>query len=192
MTKKKLHIKIVGTKTLLINAAGAWIIPLEKQERTGVAGNDPEEWKQSVLADKVGRLYFRNDYAFSCMKNGAKSVGSRMSGLAGKIASTLEVSPEKIFFDRKLPDGLNSLTEDSNEPVYLDVRIVRREKAANVRYRVAVKAGWRAEFDVEFDPTLVQQSQVEACIIEGGRYQGLGDGRKIGFGRFDVESAEEI
>ncbi|RYF33251.1 MAG: hypothetical protein EOO38_30315, partial [Cytophagaceae bacterium] len=42
-------VHVIGTRPLLWHAFTDAAIPLEKQERTGVAGNDTEEWKKTVL-----------------------------------------------------------------------------------------------------------------------------------------------
>ena len=43
------NLLIRGTRPMLIHHFGADAIPLERRERSGVAGNDPEEWKRTVL-----------------------------------------------------------------------------------------------------------------------------------------------
>lgn len=43
---------IVGKRPILFHSFSVDSISLEKKERTGVAGNDPEEWKRSVLMTK--------------------------------------------------------------------------------------------------------------------------------------------
>ena len=42
-------VEVVGIKPFLFHAFGREAIPLQKGERTGVAGNDPEEWKRTPL-----------------------------------------------------------------------------------------------------------------------------------------------
>jgi len=192
MRIKKCHLDVIGTRPFFWHAAGIWTIPLEKQEQTGVAGNDPEEWKKTVLVNKeTWQLYAKAEYVFSCFRKGAYSV---KKGLQSKVASTLQVEPELIYLeDLYLPDGLNSLTDDPTANVYLDVRPVKRDKkATNIRYRVAAKTGWRLGFDILFDATLVQTDLMHACAIEGGRYAGLGDARSIGMGRYEIETWEEV
>ena len=56
--------KIVGSRPLLWNAFTPEAIPLQKQEKTGVAGNDPEEWKKTVLVTKDRQLYVEPTYIF--------------------------------------------------------------------------------------------------------------------------------
>jgi hypothetical protein len=48
---------IEGIRPLLFHHFGNHAIPLEKQERSGVPGNDPDEWRESYLATPEGQLY---------------------------------------------------------------------------------------------------------------------------------------
>lgn len=84
------------------------------------------------------------------------------------------------------------LTKDSTLPVYLDVRSVKKPstKARNIRYRVAISNGWKANFSITWDKSLINREQMHAVLIHAGTLVGLGDGRSIGFGRFEVEDIE--
>ena len=61
-------------------------------------------------------------------------------------------------------------------------------KARNVRYRLGASVGWKAEFTLVWDGTIVSRGEMEAVAIDAGQFTGLGDGRANGFGRFRVES----
>ena len=61
-------VKIKGTRSLLWHHFGPDALPLEKQERTGVAGNDPEEWKKTYLVTKDKQLYLDPSYIFACIR----------------------------------------------------------------------------------------------------------------------------
>jgi hypothetical protein len=50
----KARIEIRGTRPLLQNQFGPEALPLEKGERTGVAGNDPEEWRRTCMVTAEG------------------------------------------------------------------------------------------------------------------------------------------
>ncbi len=43
------------------------------------------------------------------------------------------------------------------------------------------------EFVITWEDTLVNQNEMKAIIIDAGRLVGIGNGRKIGMGRFDLE-----
>ena len=182
-------ITVRGTRPLFWHRFGPDALPLEKQEKTGVAGNDPEEWRKTVLKTTEGQLYLEPTYAFGCIRDGAKHTKKGKGNIQSLVTATLQVLDDKILIDRFLPD---TITTDDTEPVYLDVRMVRNPstRARNVRYRVAAKTGWTCSFTVIWDATIVSRGEMQAVIIDAGRLVGLGDGRSIGFGRFSVESFE--
>lgn len=183
-------IAIFGTRTILWHAFSADSIPLEKQERSGVAGNDPEEWRKSVLMTNKRQLYLQPTYIFGCVRDAAKYTKKGKGSLQTAVSATLQVEDEKIMTDRFVPD--EPIPTDSECPVFLDVRSVRNPstKGRNVRYRVAASAGWFAEFTLVWDKTIVSRNEMQAILNDAGQLVGLGDGRSIGFGRFTVHSFE--
>lgn len=183
------EVTIRGTKPLLWHAFGPDTIPVDgKKEKTGVAGNDPEEWKRSYLATKEGQLYVDPSYIFGMIRDGAKYTKKGRGSLQGDMAATLQVLDEVVLVDRFLPEGTPST--DKTEPVYLDIRSVRNPatRGRNVRYRLAASPGWQATFRILWDKTIIARGQMEPVIIDAGRLSGLGDGRSIGFGRFELVS----
>ena len=181
---------IVGTRPLLWHAFGPDAIPLEKQERTGVAGNDPQEWHKTVLMTPDRQLYLDSSYGFAAIRDGAKYTKRGHGSIQGLVAATLQVTDELLLVDRWVPaDGP---IPDRSLPVYLDVRGVRNPstKGRNVRYRVAASTGWKLSMSLLWDKTVINRNELEAAITDAGRLSGLGDGRTIGFGRFDPISFE--
>lgn len=183
-------VTIRGLRSLLWHAFGPDAMPLEKQERTGIAGNDPEEWKKTVLATKDGDLYIPGAYIFSCFRDAAKHTKKGRGSIQANVAATLQIMDDIITIGRRLPDG--ELPRDPSEPVYLDVRGVRNPatKGRNVRYRVAASAGWEATFRIMWDRTIVSTQEMKAVVTDAGPLSGLGDGRSIGFGRFELVAFE--
>ena len=192
-------VKIKGVRPLFLHQFGEDSIPLETRERTGVAGNDPEEWRKSVSVDKKGQLYIRGDYVFSCLAGkdgGAKYTRSKRGTLLAPTRATLQVNEDRIFFGRFMPDANGSYDvtratvpdRDPDLPVYLDVRstVNPATKARNVRYRVVLSPGWECAFHIQWDKTLVSRTQMEAILIDAGRMCGIGSARAIGMGRFEV------
>lgn len=187
----KARITIVGKRPILFNSFSVDSIPLGKRETTGVAGNDPEEWKRSVLKTKDNQLFIESSYIFGCLRDGGKHIKSGRGTLQAKIASTLIVLDETILLDRFIPSE-NNLTQDTTEPVYLDVRSVKNPntKGRNIRYRIAASPGWKASFQIEWENTIISRGEMHSALISSGSFSGLGDGRSIGFGRFTVEAFE--
>ena len=185
------RIEIEGTRPLIQHAFGPEAIPLEKQERTGVAGNDPEEWRKTCMVTKDGRLFIRGTYVFAALRDAARHTKKGRGTLQSLVGATLQVEEERILLDRTLPEAVS---QDSSEPVYVDVCGVRNPttKARNVRYRLACSRGWKCGFTIVFDKTIVATEQMKSVLVDAGVLVGLADGRSIGYGRFGVNSFSVI
>ena len=184
------NVKIRGVRPYFFHKFGRDSIPLERQVRTGVAGNDPEEWKKTVCVTAGNQLYVAHSQVFASIRDGAKFTKKGRGSIQSTVIATLQVtSPEEILLDRYLPDPL---TEDKAAPVYLDVRGVRNPstRARNVRYRVAMSPGWELDFQIMWDETIVDTTTMNAVLIDAGRMCGIGNGRNIGMGRFEIVSYE--
>ncbi len=194
----RVRVTVRGTRPLFQHCFGPDAIPLEKEERTGVAGNDPEEWKRTCMVTESGELFIHNTYVFASVRDGAKHTGKKGSGLQAKVAATLQVEEPIILLGRRLPpDGPRHNLYD--QPVYLDVRGVRNPstKGRNVRYRLACSSGWECSFTLTWDKTIVSREVMRSVLNDASNLSGLGNGRSIGMGRFEVlawevlEDAEE-
>lgn len=188
MTILKARVTIIGKRPILFHSFSVDSIPLGKREMTGVAGNDPEEWKRSVLKTKDNQLFVESTYIFGCLRDGGKHIKIGRGTIQSKIASTLVVLDEVILLDQFVPTD-DQLTNDKTQPVYLDIRSVKNPstKGRNVRYRIAASPGWKASFQIEWENTIVSRGEMQAAMESAGSFVGLGDGRSIGFGRFTVE-----
>jgi len=188
-------VSIKGTRPIFWHRFGPDAMPLEKKEKTGVAGHDPEEWKRTVLVTgDRHQLYIDGAYVFSCAREGARYTKRGRGSLQVPVSATLQVAESIILIDdRFLPNGFTTPPPtDPTLPVYLDVRGVRNPatKGRNVRYRIACSTGWSCAFTLQWDKTIVSRGEMEAVLIDSGRLCGIGNGRAIGFGRFSVEHFE--
>lgn len=182
-------VEIMGTRPLLFNRFGPDAIPLMKSERTGVAGNDPEEWKRRICWDQHRQLVVDAPVIFACIRDGGRYTKKGRGTLQNAVVATLMIDEAVIPIDRFLPEC--EVPTDRTSAVYIDARGVRMKSGSwNVRYRVAVSPGWRASFRLTWDKTVLSRTELHAACIDAGRYAGIGDGRKIGFGRFDVVKFE--
>ena len=188
------RVTIFGMRPLLQHAFGPEALPLEKGEKTGVAGNDPEEWRRTSMTTAEGQLFVRGTYVFGMLRDAAKHTKKGKGSIQPLVSSTLQVIDEKVLLDRWLPkdsDGkLLDPSKDSSESVYVDVAGVRNPstRARNVRYRLAASAGWEATFELQWDKTVVPRDQMKAVVTDAGTLVGLGDGRSVGYGRFGVRA----
>ena len=196
----KAKVQIVGTRPLLQHQFTPAALPLEKQEKTGVAGNDPTEWRRTCIVDKTGQLFLDPSYIFATVREGGRSIKRGRGSIFKLVASTLIVTDNKVMIDRFYPgfpcdepfdvESVEPCSNDQDEPVYIDVRGVVNPstKGRNVRYRLACSPGWRITFNIMWDKTVVSRNEIESCVIEAGRLVGLANGRAIGMGRFEIES----
>jgi hypothetical protein len=183
---------IRGTRPLLQHKFGPEALPLEKGERTGVAGNDPEEWKKTCMVTPEGQLYIRGTYIFGAVRDGARHTKKGKGSIQALVAATLQVEEEQVLLDRWLPGGDPPC--DPGKPVYIDVCGVRNPstKARNVRYRLSASAGWVMSFTLVWDKTVVSREQMRAVLTDTGTLVGVADGRSVGYGRFEVLGFEVL
>lgn len=184
------RVLIRGVRLLIWHHFGIHALPLTKKE--GVAGNNPTEWRDTVLFDKKTRqLYLLDTYVFGCLREGAKFTKRGKGTLMKDLASTLMVGEQKLFVNRYLPEDPQM---DAEEEVYIHVCGVRNPstKARNIRYRIATQPGWEIEFTLIWDKTIISRNEMQAICIDAGRLVGLGDGRSIGNGRFEIASFEVL
>ena len=189
ITISTVEVKIKGIRPLLFNNFSIESIPLKRTTKSGVAGNNPEEWKSSFCTTEEGQLYFEPSYIFSCLRSGGKYIPKSRGSMESDVAATLQVLSEKILLNRYVKCK-ESITSNSANEVYIDIRPVSRRGVKNIRYRLATMKGWESNFLLSWDSTLISIEQLHAICIEAGSFAGLGDGRKIGFGRFEVLSFE--
>jgi hypothetical protein len=182
------YVEIIGTRPLLFNRFGPDSIPLVKAERTGVAGNDPEEWTRRICWNEKRQLYLEAPAVFASIRDGGIYTKKGRGSIQPLIVATLQVEFDS---DRPLPSGRLGAERPVRPCLSLDARGVRMARGPrNVRYRLAASPGWTAIFHLTWDKTVLSRRELHAACIDAGRYAGIGDGRKIGFGRYDVAKFE--
>ena len=105
-------VRIKGTRPLFWHKFGPDALPLEKQERTGVAGNDPEEWRKTCIVDREGHLYIEPTYVFSALREGAKYTKNNRATLQKPVSATLQVVDNRVYVDRYWPGYPNGKAFD--------------------------------------------------------------------------------
>lgn len=181
-------ISIQGIKPILFHTFPIEVLS-EKQSKTG-----QDEWKSTVLMDHNRQLYVMGTYVRNAICDGGKEIKVGKGNLSKKISSTLEVDEINVLLDDLFVPEEENLLKISTEKVYLDVRSVVNPatKGRNLRYRIAAAAGWKCSFNISWDDYIASKEQVKTCVENGGAFQGIGDGRKIGFGRFKLISFEVV
>jgi hypothetical protein len=179
------EVKIRGTRPLIFNLFSVESIPLTKVAKFGVAGNNPEEWKTSFVTTNENQLYLEARHIFACLRAGGKYIPKSRGTLESDVSATLQVTKERLLLNRYI-NSIEEISNDPNDLVYIDIRPVSRRGVKNIRYRLATGPGWETDFQIRWDSTLISPQQMEAICIESGNFAGLGDARKIGYGRFEV------
>ena len=190
------RVTIRGTRPLVQHEFGPDAIPLEKGEKTGVAGNDPLEWKRSCMVTENRQLFLKPTNIFGCIRDAAKHTKKGKGSIQPLVAATLQIEDSIVCLDRSLPEGEPPLkrVHDDKVPVYVYVCGVRNPstKARNVRYRLAAAPGWQCTFTIRFDKTVVPRELMRAVLNDAGVLVGIADGRSVGEGRFEVLAYEEL
>lgn len=200
----KARVQIRGTRPLLQHqwTEDSIRLPGEEVEKTGTAGKDPEEWKRTCMVTEKGQLYVRGEYVTSMLVAAAVHTKKGKGTLQKDVQSTLGIEEEFILLNRFLPKkawplepaGKCSVSRNPEDPVYIHVCGVVNPatKKRNVRYRLACSAGWIAEFKIFWDKTIINRTQMEGVLRDAAILVGLGNGRKIGMGRFEVTKFEVL
>jgi hypothetical protein len=191
-------VTIKGVRPLFQHKFGPDSLPTERQERTGVAGNDPQEWRKTATVTSNGQLYLEPTYAFATIREGARFVPKRRGSIVNDVVATMQCTDDRLLVDRWMPGFPNGHAcdittieppaQDPEAPVYLDVRGVRNPstKARNIRYRIAASTGWTITFNILWDKTIVSTEQMKSALDNAGKLVGIGNGRAIGMGRFNI------
>lgn len=217
----QVHVHLRGIRPFLQHKFGPDALPLTPREKSGVAGNNPEEWRRTCMVDAHGRLYIDSTYIFAAVREGGRYIKSGRRTMLAAVAATLQVLDDPIFFSNRFwpgytvdgqtvvqtrhdaagesdnpfdPQTAIAPSQDPNQPVYLDIRGVKNPstRARNVRYRVACAPGWEVVFTIAFDKSIVSREQMQSALWHAGKLVGIGNGRTIGMGRFDVVSFEPV
>ena len=100
----KVSVGIVGTRPLLFHGFGPDSIPLERVRRSGVAGNDPTEWRRTVLATEEGQLYLLSTYIGGMLRNAARYTRKGRGSVQRDVVAAVQVLDDLILLDRFLPE----------------------------------------------------------------------------------------
>jgi hypothetical protein len=185
----KANIKAIGTKTFLFHQLGIGFLSSDRKSLSGQSGNNPEEWKHTVIVEeKTMKLYIPSSYVLASFRGGATYTKAGRGSISKKLVATLQVDPDIIYFDRILPHEKDLKINDNSQSIYIDVRAVKNPmtKGSNLRYRIAMTAGWKFNFSILWDDTIISEQQMRNTARDAGILVGIGDGRSIGCGRYEI------
>ena len=187
-------IKIKGVKPLLWHAFTPSALSIETKPQSGKVGNNPSEWRDTVLVDPDNKLFIPAEYLFASLREGSKNVKVGRGTLKNKVISCLTVMDSIIYIKNRALPAEKDLGTNPLDPVFLDIRGVVNPstKGRNVRYRIAASAGWEASFSVQWDDRVISVEQMQQIAECSGLYAGIGDGRAIGMGRFEILEFKKV
>ena len=189
MARTSATVTVEGTKIILWHTFPLDTFDTDKK-KSGKTGDNSEEWKDTVLMDENRQLFVYGTYFQSSIAEGAKEIKSGRGNISKKVSSTLEIIEERIFMDNLFVPEEKDLAKGSAtlDKVFLDMRAVVNPmtKGRNLRYRIAAKPGWTCQFTIAWDDRIVSKDQIKLSVENAGMLQGIGDARKIGYGRFKV------
>jgi hypothetical protein len=168
----KITCTIKGQSPVLMNRFP--LVPIE-----GLAKLTPaDQAEHAAYRDEATKQLFIPGVAVQrCLTNAAKfSKGKGRSSLQTEICACLMVNPERILL------GTTNYTIDTR-PV-----VIPATKGRILKHRPRLD-NWQATFELEYDPTLLKESQLRRVVDDAGCRVGLLDFRpekKGPFGRFAV------
>jgi hypothetical protein len=186
----KAHIQIIGTRPYLFNCLGIGFLSSDRKKMSGQIGNNPDEWQNTFYMNEQRVPYIPSSYVLACLREGSTYSKSGRGSLQKKLTATLFVEEETILFKNiKIPKEEDIPQNDVSKKIYIDVRSVRNPatKGRNLRYRLCIAAGWEFDFTIIWDDTIISETQMRNIVRDGGTLGGISDGRRIGFGRFEVK-----
>jgi hypothetical protein len=172
---KTIKVKLKSDGPLLMHA-----LPKEaprEMRDTGKEFDPKEEVENALYKDREGKIYFPSKWIKGCLESAAKGVKKGTVNLRSKIIQAVSIYPPQIY-----PTKLSDYEIDQQY-----VRIQGRNLILRSRPRFDE---WEIEFEINFDEEIISANDIKKLLERGGRFIGIGDGRKIGYGRFKIEKFE--
>lgn len=148
-----------------------------------------QEWKAALYTTPDGQIYqpaTHFDGALVKAAAGYKIQGGRGKTYKDLFKGNVFVSPDEILHGVEAPESLDN---DADKPLYLDVRPVVIQRARVVRIRPCFKVGWKLSFEITVLDDQIPSNVVNEVLVLAGRTVGIGDFRPR-FGRFMVTRFE--
>lgn len=194
---KTIHVKMNGVSPILMNNPRGvnQLDPLviEKSHYTSLPPkqkNTPEvlqiisdlEWKIGVYWDDAVGLYIPNECIMGTLVGGAK-----MNRNGSSVLKAVQVVDSIVPLDIGEKQNYQKMLTDSR---FRDVRsvVISRNRVIKTRPRFNT---WRIAFDMIYDETIIDLATIALAFENAGKYVGILDNRKNGYGRYTT-SIEEL
>jgi hypothetical protein len=172
---KTIKVKLKSDGPLLMHA-----LPQGQEEKihdTGKEFDPKEEAEKGLYRDKEGKIYFPSKWIKGCIESSAKGVKKGLVNLRSKVIQAVSIYPPRIY-----PEKLSNYEIDQQY-----VRLQGRNLILRSRPRFDE---WEIEFEINFDEEIISSADIQKLLERGRKFIGIGDGRKIGYGRFKMEEFE--
>lgn len=191
---KKLHVRINGVSTLLMNNPRG-VNPLDpiaiklkgytsrrdKTEEDNQIISDLE-WEMHIYWDDSIGLYIPNEALAKSFFEGAK-----LNKNGAKLQKFCQIIENRVPLDIGAVQNYEKMKLDNK---FRDVRSVGLLKKRVIRTRPRFDT-WRCEFDMLYDESGIDVNVIGLAIGNAGKYFGLLDHREAGYGRY-AASIEEV
>lgn len=192
---KTIRVKINGVSPILMNNPQG-VNPLhplviEKAKITSKRSKDKTEEDYAVISDLEWRigiywdsnvgLYVPNECIMGTLVDGAK-----MNRNGSTVLKAVQVSESIIPLDIGEQQNYEKMLNDVR---FRDVRsvVINRSRVIKTRPRFNT---WRCEFDMVYDESVIDVATIALAFENAGKYCGLFDNRKNGYGRYTANITE--
>ena len=141
---------------------------------------DRLEWEAGLYWSEENGLVIPSDNIERCIQ-----LGAQKSRVGKDIQAAVFCVQTEVPVKYDGPKNKDKLYADKRFQLRKGVAI---QKARIIRLRPMIPTGWKLNFDLEFDDSIVNEKAVTKAIIDAGALIGLGDWRPK-FGRLTVEVA---
>lgn len=186
---KTIHVKVNGVSPILMNNPQG-VNPLhplviEKKKYTSLPSKKKTEEVYAIISDLewlIGvywednfGLYISNEMIMGTLVDGAK-----MNRNGSAVLKAVQVIDSIVPLDIGEVQNFDKMKTDIR---FRDVRsvVVQRSRVTKTRPRFNT---WRCEFDMIYDETVVDLATIALAFENAGKYCGVFDNRKHGYGRY--------
>ena len=141
---------------------------------------DRLEWEGSLYwSDTEGGIVLPSDNLERCIQEGAKK-----SRKGKDFAAAVFLSETEVPLIHRMDTSTKA--EIYANPSYTLRKGVKVQMSRVIRVRPLIPTGWQLAFTVDFDDSIVNESDIKDALTNAGALVGLGDWRPK-FGRFNHE-----
>lgn len=193
MATKTAVVKVESTSPMLMHSKQFLVDPLSEQSRALKAVSSKRkktdddqlkmaeiEWKASIYADANGDVILPG----FLVRRALKSAGTMRKN--GKTVERGVLAVEVEDFEYGGPKSAMKLWAVPEFRSRLPVSSGGRPKTPTVMRTRPQFLKWTATMNVVFDADIIDPDILRGTFVDLGTYEGLNDGRNIGYGRFKV------